>query len=85
MAGNDDDGELGIGALDDRKHLETVKAAALEPDVENDELGPSLLNCSQGFVAVAGEPRAVAFVLQNAGDNVPDIGLVVDDQNISCH
>ena len=35
------------------------------------------------FVAVAGKACAVTLVLQNAGDKIADIGLVVDDQNVS--
>ena len=36
-------------------------------------------------IAVARGARAEAFVFKDAGDEVADIGLVVDDENVMCH
>ena len=38
-----------------------------------------------GGVAVAGLADGVAFVFQHALDQHPDIGLVVDDEDVLCH
>ena len=85
VAGDDHDGQIGIGALDDGEHLEPVEPAALQPDVEDDELRPALLDDAKRLVAVARQARAVAFVLEDAGHELADVGLVVDDQDVSCH
>ena len=39
----------------------------------------------EGLVAVARQTRAVTVVLQDAGDHLADVGLVVDDQDVRCH
>ena len=39
----------------------------------------------QRFVGIAGETRAVTVVLQEAGDHLADVRLVVDDQDVGCH
>ncbi len=44
-----------------------------------------LLDGLQGLVAVARQPRTVALVLEDAGHEVADIGLVVDDQDVCSH
>ena len=31
------------------------------------------------------KPGLVAFVLQNSGDQLADVGLIVNDQNVSSH
>ena len=85
VAGDDDHGQIGIGALDDGEHFEAVEPAALQPDVENDELRPSLLDDAQRLVAVARQARAVTFVLEDAGHELANVGLVVDDQDVCCH
>ncbi len=43
------------------------------------------LDRGEGLVGILGRPRAVAFVRQNAGHDVADVGFVVDDQNIARH
>ena len=71
--------------LGDVEHLQAVEAAALQPDVENDELRPALLDGFERLVGIAREPRAVAVVLQKARDHLADVGLVVDDQDVRRH
>src|SRR5208283_2923532 len=39
----------------------------------------------QGLVGILGHAGSVAFVAQNAGDQLPYVRLVVDDQNIARH
>ena len=85
VAGDDDDRQVGVRLLDDVEHLQAVEAAALQPDVEDDELRPALLDRLQGLVGIARQPRAVTVVLQDAGDHLADVGLVVDDQDVGCH
>ena len=85
VAGDDDDRQIGVRLLDDVEHLEAVEPAALQPDVEDDELRPALLDGLQRLVGIARQPRAVTVVLQDAGDHLADVGLVVDDQDVRCH
>ena len=47
--------------------------------------GFPILDGAQRFVAVAREARAVALILQDTGDQIPDIGFIIDDQNVSGH
>ena len=68
--------------LDDVQHLQPVEAAALQPDVENDELRPALLDGLEGLVGIARQARAVPVVLQDAGDHLADVRLIVDDQDV---
>ena len=51
VAGDDDHRQVGVRLLDDVEHLQAVEAAALQPDVEDDELRPALLDRLQGLVA----------------------------------
>ena len=85
VAGDDDDRQIGVRLLDDVEHLQAVEAAALQPDVQDDELRAALLHRFQGFVGIAGETRAVTVVLQEAGDHLADVRFVVDDQDVGCH
>ena len=45
----------------------------------------SILDGAKRFVTVACETRAVALVLQNAGDQIPNISFIINDQNVSGH
>ena len=85
VAADDDDGEVGMRLLDAVEQLEPIELGALQPNVENHERRPPLLDGLQGLVAVLGEPRRMAFIFQDARDQFPDIGFVVDDQNIRRH
>ena len=59
-----------------------VHAAALQPDVEEDQRRPPLGHLRQRGIRVAGRARAVAFVLEDARDHVADVALVIDDENV---
>jgi hypothetical protein len=83
VARNDDDRQIRIRPLHDRQNFEAVETAALQPDVENDKVRFSILDGAQRFVAVAREACAVAFILQDTGDQIPDIGFIIDDQYVS--
>ena len=85
VAGDDDDRQVGVRLLDDVEHLQAVEAAALQPDVQDDELRAPLLHRLQRLIRIAGKTRAVAVVLQEPGDHLPDVRLVVDDQDVGCH
>ena len=78
-------GRSGMRLLGDVEHLEAVEAAALQPDVENDELRPAFLDGLQGLVGIACKPRAMAVVLQKSRDHLADIRFVVDDQDVRRH
>ena len=85
VAGNDDHRQLGVDLANDREDFEAVEAAALQPDVENDEVRLARFDCQQRLVAVAREAALVAFIFENAGDKLTDVSLVIDDQNVRCH
>src|SRR3954462_7032443 len=46
---------------------------------------PAVGDFGQCRVAVAGGPGDEPFVLENARDEIPNIGLVIDNQNFTCH
>ncbi len=85
VAGDDHHGQVGIGPLDVREHLEAIEPAALQPDVEDDQMRSALLDGAQGLVAVAGRGVRMTLVLENPGDQLANIGLVVDDQDVCSH
>jgi hypothetical protein len=60
-------------------------AAALEPNIEEHQIGPARHYGGKRLVAVAGRAGAMALVLKNARDQLADIRLIVDDQDIGCH
>ena len=72
-------------ALQDVEELQAVETGALHPDVEKDELRPPPLEGREGFVGILRGAGSMPFVFENAGDEVPDIGLVVDDQDVGRH
>src|SRR5271170_2422390 len=71
--------------LESVEQLKTVEAASLQPDVEENEVGPPGNDCRERLVGVGGSARAVTFVLENPGDQLADIRLIVNDQDIGCH
>jgi hypothetical protein len=85
VAGDDDHRQLGMRLLGDVENLEPVQPAALQPDVENDELRAALLDRLQRLVRIAGDARAVAVVLKEASHHLADVGLVIDDQDVRGH
>jgi hypothetical protein len=85
VARDDDDGEIRMGLADAVEHLEPVEPAALQPDVENDERGAPLLDGRKGLLAVLGDARPMTFVFEDAGDQIANVGFVVDDENVRRH
>ena len=78
-------GRSGCCCLHDVEHLQPVEPAALQPDVEEDQVRPARLDRGQRLVGGAGRARAVALVLEDAGHQLADVGLVVDDQDVGAH
>src|SRR5439155_22353475 len=70
---NHDDRQFGVLRFHRIEQLQAIKPAALQPDIEEDQTGPAARNVSQRVVAVTRRARDVAFVLQNAGNEFPDI------------
>ena len=85
VAGDHDDRQFGVFLLDGRQQLQAVEFAALQPDVEKYQIRPTRDDRRQCIIAVAGRARDIALVLQDAGYEIADIGLIVDDQNFSGH
>ena len=71
--------------LDGFEQLESVKLAALQPDIEEDKVRPPRDDRAQRIIAVTRSARDVAFVLQDTRNQIADIGLVVDNQNFRGH
>ena len=82
VAGNHDHRQIGVFALDRVEERQPVHAAPLQPDVEEDERRPALGDLGEGHVGIAGGARAVALVGEDAGHDLPDVGFVVDDEDI---
>src|SRR5579883_609097 len=80
-----DDGERRQLASDDLQHLDAVELAALQPDVEDDERRLARSDRLQGERAVRRLPRLETLILEDAGDQHPDVGLVIDDEDVTRH
>src|SRR6266496_5881298 len=74
-----------MALADDGQEIETVELRILQPDIENDERGTPVGERRQRRIAVAREPRLIAFILENPRNELPDVGFVIDDENIGCH
>ena len=85
VAGDHHDRQFGMLLLDRVEQLQPVEPAALQPDVEEDQVGPARRDRAERVVAVARRARGVALVLQDAGDQLADVGFVVDDENVGRH
>jgi hypothetical protein len=55
-----------VGLLDAVEQLKPVELRALQPNVEDHERRPPLLDRLQRLVTVLGEPGRMTFVLENA-------------------
>ena len=73
--------KLGLLALDDIEHLDAVQPAALQPDVQDHQLGAARAHGRQRRFTVARGAGGIALVGEDARDQVADIGLIIDDQN----
>ncbi len=85
MAGNHHHRHIRVMLLDDLEQLQAVELAALQPDVEEHQMRAPRFDGRQRFVAVLRGTCAVALVFEDAGHQSANVGLVVDDQNVSRH
>ena len=85
VAGYHHDRQFGMLGFEAVEQLQSVETAALEPDIEKNQIGPPRDDGAERFVAVACGARAVTLVLQDARDQFADIGFVVDDEDIGRH
>ena len=67
------------------EQLEPVEPAALQPDVEEHQVRAPRRDRGQRVVRIARGARQIAFVLQDAGDQLPDVGFVVNDEDVGDH
>src|SRR3954449_12391531 len=73
-------------ALDRFEQLQAVELAALQPDVQENQMRAPVGNLRQRRIAVARGPCGEPLVLENARNQIADIRLVIDNQNIiRCH
>ena len=85
VAGDHHHRHVRVLALDRLEQLQSVELRALQPDVEQDQLRPARFDRRDRLVGIARQPRPVALVLEDAGDEFADVVFVVDDQNVSSH
>ena len=71
--------------LEHVEQLQPVEPRALHPDVEENQARPPPRDLVERGIGVMRLPRLVAFVLEDARDEVADVVLVVDDQNVTRH
>src|SRR5207302_10536186 len=71
--------------LDGVEQLQAIELAALQPDIQKDQVWTPRRDRSKRIIAVARGPRAVALILQNTRHQVADISLIVDYQNFGGH
>ena len=85
VAGDHHHRQIGIVLLDLLQQLQAVELGALQPDVEEHQMRPAIGNLRQRRIAVARGPGAEALVVQNARNEIANIGFVIDNQNVTCH
>ena len=85
VAGDHDDGQRGVAPLDLFEDLQPVEFGSLEPDVEQHERRPPLLDRVERTRAVGSSTHGVTFILEHAGDKVADVGFIVDDEHFKRH
>ncbi len=85
VTADDHNRKLRMLLLDARQNFQPVELRALQPYIEDNERRPPLLDEAQRLVAILGEPRLVSFIFQDPRDEFPNIGFVVDDQNVRRH
>ena len=74
--------QVGVPFPDMAQQVHAAQAAALQPYIEQQHARLAFLQLFQCFVAVACTARFKAFVFQDAGDQLPDVLLVIDDQDV---
>jgi hypothetical protein len=85
VTGDHHDRQFGMQLLGAIEQLKTIQPAALQPNVEENQIGPARNDSGQRFVAVARRARSVPLVLQDARDQFANVGFVVNDQDVGCH
>ena len=85
VAGDHHHRHVAVLLLDDLEQLQTVEPRALQPDVEQHEMRTARLDRRQRLVGIARQTGRVAFVGENARNELTNVVLVIDDQNIGWH
>jgi hypothetical protein len=85
VAGDHQHRQAGVVALDLLEELDAVEARSLEPDVEEYQGWPPVLDRFQRRVTVAGGSDRITLVLEHSADEVANIFLVVDHQHLKRH
>ena len=67
VAGDHHHRQIRMLGLDVAEQLQAVELAALQPDVEEDQVRPPRRDCAQRVVAVARGAGGIAFVFEDAG------------------
>ena len=67
------------------ENLQPVQPAALQPDILDHEMRQAGRDNLERLVRVRRHPRAIALIFQNIGDKLPNIRLVIDDQDVMRH
>src|SRR5262249_16363291 len=82
---NHDNRHFRVLLLEAVEELQAIQAATLKPDIKKNEIGPTRHDGRQRVIAGARSARAGTLILQDARDELADIGFIVDDQDIGCH
>src|SRR6266850_2556840 len=85
VPGDHHDRHLRVVLFDLFQQLQPVELAALQPDVEKHQMRAAVGNFRERRIAVACGSGAKALVLENARNQIANIGLVIDNQNVICH
>ena len=85
MTADDDDRHRWHLGLQPAQDGDAVELAPLQPDVEDDQGRLARLDRGKGLAAVGGVARRIAFILQHPGNRHPDVGFIVNDQDVMRH
>ena len=85
VAGNHHHRHARVLLFDHFQQLQAVEPRALQPDVEQHEVRSARLDRCDRFVGIARQPRRMALVGENAGDEFANVVFVVNDQDICGH
>src|ERR1700716_837087 len=76
---------VGVVLLDLLQQLQAIELAALQPDVEKHQMRAAVGDFRQRRIAVARGSGRKTLVVQNARNQVANIGFVIDNQNVIGH
>jgi hypothetical protein len=85
VARDHDHGQVGMLPLYNVKECKAVEPATLKPDIQQQEIRTARTDGGQRVLRVLRRANRIAFILQDAGHQIPNIGLVVHNQNIGGH